>query len=123
MTLAELDERLHGVLDPARFEVDCRQSNHSGALIDWIHAATDSGVGGIVINPGALTHFDLALRDALAASALPVVEVHLSNVHAREEFRRRSVVAPVVVGQISGLGWRGYALALRYLAERIGEAG
>ena len=76
---------------------------------------------GIIINAGALTHYGLSLRDALVDAGLPVVEVHLSNIHAREEFRRHSVVAPIAVGQIAGLGWRGYIYALDFLAHRLKE--
>jgi 3-dehydroquinate dehydratase II len=99
------------------------QSNHEGHLVDTIHTLGPRSVG-IIINPGALTHYSVALRDALAAVGTAAIEVHLSNIHAREEFRHRSVVAPVVLGQISGLGPDGYRLALHHLiARRLSHGG
>ena len=97
--------------------VTCRQSNHEGNLIEWIHEAAGSGFTGIVLNPGALTHYSYALRDAVAGQTLPVVEVHLSNVDAREAFRHVSVTAGACRGKISGLGFLGYRLAMEYLLE------
>ena len=98
--------------------VEMRQSNHEGQLIDWLHGAADEGARGVIVNPGGLSHTSVALRDAIAAIDLPVVEVHISNVHAREEFRHRCLTAGACVGAITGLGVSGYALALRYLVER-----
>jgi 3-dehydroquinate dehydratase II len=98
-------------------ELDFFQSNDEGTIIDELHAARyERGADAIVINPGAYTHYSIAIRDAVAAIAIPVVEVHLSNTHAREEFRKTSVVAPVCRGRIEGLGWLGYSLAVRALA-------
>ena len=97
--------------------VTCRQSNFEGQLLEWVQDAEEQGFSGIVINPGALTHYSYALRDAIAGQNLPVVEVHISNVDAREEFRHTSVTAAVCKGKISGLGFTGYRFALEYLAE------
>jgi len=113
-TLAEIDAALAAQAAEAGAEVECFQSNHEGALIDRIQAAPE-GCDAVLINPGGLTHTSVALRDALAATTLPVVEVHLSNVHAREEFRRHSYVSPVARGVICGFGAESYALGLRAL--------
>ncbi|CAA9526451.1 MAG: 3-dehydroquinate dehydratase II [uncultured Thermomicrobiales bacterium] len=117
-TLSEVDADLRRIGDAADPPVTVRtlQSNHEGALIDAIQTLGPNACG-IIVNPGGLTHYSIALRDALAAVDRPVVEVHVSNIHAREEFRHRSVVAPVARGQIAGLGVDGYRLALRHLIE------
>ncbi|MFR5601037.1 MAG: type II 3-dehydroquinate dehydratase [Lachnospiraceae bacterium] len=98
-------------------ELEVFQSNYEGALIDKIQEAYGNGTQGIIINPGAFTHYSYAVRDALASVQIPIVEVHISNVHKREEFRHTSVTAPVCTGQIVGLGLKGYALAMDYLAS------
>jgi 3-dehydroquinate dehydratase-2 len=119
MTLAEIVSDLAaealGADPPLRIEHV--QSNHEGHLVDTIQTLGPRSVG-IIINPGALTHYSIALRDALAAVGTATIEVHLSNIHAREEFRHHSVVAPVVLGQIAGLGADGYRLALHHLIGR-----
>jgi 3-dehydroquinate dehydratase-2 len=117
-TLAEIDAALAVLAEELGASVESFQSNHEGALIDRIHAARGE-VDGILINPGGLTHTSVSLRDALVGSDIPFVEVHLSNVHAREEFRRRSLVSDVAVGQVAGLGAIGYELALRGLLARL----
>lgn len=115
-SLSAIEEEIEAAFPDVEFTF--RQSNAEGTLIDHIHAAHDAGVDGVVFNPGGYTHTSVALRDAVDAIAPPVVEVHLSNVHGREDFRRTSRIAPVCVGQISGLGATGYRLAVRYLLEQ-----
>jgi len=115
MTLAEIDARLKAEGEQLGIEVRCLQSNHEGALIDALHDAR-SWASGVIINPGGYTHTSVALRDAISAIGLPVVEVHLSNTEAREEFRHRSLIAPVCKGTIRGFGWRSYLLGLHALA-------
>ena len=102
------------------FEVTCAQSNHEGVLIDHLHAGRGT-LAGVVLNAGAYTHTSVALRDAITASALPVVELHLSNTHARESFRHVSLIAPVCIGVIQGFGARGYRLALSALKFHLGD--
>ncbi len=99
------------------FAVDCHQSNFEGELIDFLH--NSDGNAGVIINPGALTHYSYALRDAIASISTPCVEVHISNIYAREEFRRHSVISPVVLGVISGFGIMGYDLALQVIARHV----
>jgi 3-dehydroquinate dehydratase-2 len=119
VTLAEIDQSLISLGHELGVEVVSFQSNWEGALIDQIHGARSHGIDGIVFNPAAFTHYSIALRDALAAVQLPVVEVHLSNIYRREEFRQHSVIAPVAAGSISGFGWRSYNLGLRALVDLL----
>jgi 3-dehydroquinate dehydratase-2 len=116
LTLSEIDQRLVAAGQELGLEVRSIQSNSEGALIDALHGA-QKWAKGVIINPGGYTHTSVALRDAIAAIDLPVIEIHLSNVHARETFRRKSMVSPVCVGTISGFGWRSYLLALDALRE------
>jgi 3-dehydroquinate dehydratase-2 len=111
-TLKGIEEKLEQLAGELGVSLDYKQSNHEGQLIDWIHQAPDF-YKAIVFNPGALAHYSIAVRDAVASVATPVVEVHMSNVHAREEFRQSLVITPVVAGQISGFGVESYLLGLR----------
>lgn len=118
-TLAQIEAELSDVARKYSADVAFFQSNHEGALIDRIHVARTDGTSFLIVNAGAFTHTSIALRDALAAVALPFIEVHLSNVHRREEFRHRSLLADLAVGTIVGMGAAGYRYALEYaLSER-----
>jgi len=117
MTLAKIEDQLRSQAGDEH-ELRFFQSNHEGALIDFIHEARE-WADGIVMNPGAFTHYSYAIRDAISAVKLPTVEVHLSNIHTREAFRHTSVIAPVAVGQIAGFGWRSYLHGLRALVEYL----
>ena len=119
-TLEEINSLLGKRAQELGVEIIAFQSNSEGALIDFIQAQSPQA-GGIVINPGALTHYGLSLRDALADTSLPIIEVHLTNIYAREGFRHKSVISPVARGSISGLGWRGYVAALEILASSARE--
>lgn len=120
MTLEQINEALRQRGEALGVTVQCFQSNHEGALIDYLQEQTPQ-LDGVIINGGALTHYSIALRDALVDSKLPVIEVHLSNIYAREEFRHHSVLAAICRGHIVGLGWRGYLLALDALVELLRE--
>lgn len=116
-TLADLEQRLALCAAEQGCEIECFQSNCEGEILNKIYDWADRGFDGIVINPGAFTHTSVALRDCLAGAGVPAVEVHISNVHSREEFRKKSLSAPVCVGQICGLGLSGYEYALRFLVN------
>lgn len=118
-TLADINRTLATLADAAGVALEAFQSNHEGALIERIHAAREQQVRAIIINPAAYTHTSVALRDALAGVAIPFVEVHLSNVHAREPFRHHSYFSDLAIGVICGLGHEGYRLALEYLLNKI----
>ena len=120
LTLADIEERVSNRTAELEAEVRCFQSNNEGAILDFIQKEGPAAQG-IIINPGALTHYSLALRDALEAVKLPVIEVHISNIYAREEFRHHSVLADIAVGQITGLGWRGYLAAVDALVGILKE--
>lgn len=122
LTLQEIHARCETLAAELGVAVRCIQSNHEGVLIDTLHEARHWAAG-IVFNPGGYTHTSVALRDAITAIAIPVIEVHLSNVYAREEFRRHSFISTVCAGTIAGLGWRSYLLALRALVELSHENG
>ncbi len=121
-TLSEIEKAVAGKAGDLNVEVAFFQSNHEGDIVDFIQESTD-GSDGVIINAGALTHYGLSMRDALTDAGLPIIEVHISNIHARDEYRRHSVVADMAVGQIAGFGWRGYLYALDFLVTRIGERG
>lgn len=118
MTLADIDEKLKEMGSEMGVEVTSLQSNHEGALIDALHDAR-TWASGVVFNPGGYTHTSIALRDAISAIQIPVIEVHLSNVYAREEFRHVSYISAVCKGKITGFGWRSYTLGLRALVDLL----
>lgn len=118
-TLDDVRELCEAAAQPGGYSIDLRQSNHEGVLIDWIHEVRTSAAG-LVINPAGLTHTSVALRDALVTVEAPLLEVHISNVHAREEFRHHSYVSAIATGVICGLGVHGYAAAVGYLVATLG---
>ncbi|PIC72142.1 type II 3-dehydroquinate dehydratase [Sporosarcina sp. P16b] len=118
-TLADIESRIQRLADESDITLACFQSNIEGELINKIHDAEDREIDGIIFNPGAFTHYSIALRDAIASISVPVIEVHISNIHTREEFRHTSVIAPVAAGQLCGFGTAGYDLAFRaFLLKR-----
>ncbi|TXK71869.1 type II 3-dehydroquinate dehydratase [Paenibacillus sp. N3.4] len=118
LSLEAIIQSLNKLAESLSIELACFQSNHEGEIIDQIHAAFGTK-DGILMNPGAFTHYSYAIRDALSAVQLPTVEVHISNIHKREEFRHHSVTAPVVIGQICGFGAQSYELGLRALVSHM----
>lgn len=120
LTLDDINARCIALGGELGVDVRCFQSNHEGALIDALHEARN-WADGVVFNPGGYTHTSVALRDAIVAIGLPVVEVHISNVYAREAFRHTSLISGVCKGKISGLGWRSYTMGLRFLTELLNE--
>jgi 3-dehydroquinate dehydratase-2 len=120
MTLADIDNKLKELGNELGADMRSLQSNHEGALIDALHDAR-TWADGVVFNPGGYTHTSIALRDAISAIQIPVVEVHLSNVYAREEFRHVSMISAVCKGKITGFGWRSYLLGLRALVEQFSD--
>lgn len=120
-TLTDVEERCKNLASKFGYEVECLQSNIEGELINAIHRAgaeyKDGQLAGVIFNPGAYTHTSIALHDAIAGVGVPVVEVHITNVHARESFRHHSYISPVAAGTIIGMGTKGYQLAIKYLLE------
>ncbi|KGK79844.1 3-dehydroquinate dehydratase [Thalassobacter stenotrophicus] len=121
-TLPDVEADCHAVAAELGITVRCAQSNHEGTMVDEIHAARDT-CAGVVINAGAYTHTSIALHDAIAGTGLPVIEVHISNVYAREEFRHHSMIARACIGVIAGLGTAGYELALRAMTNHLKAGG
>jgi len=117
-TLSDIETKIKKLGEDHCIIISCFQSNSEGALIDKIHEAAGEGYTGIIFNPGAYSHYSYAIRDAIAGITVPVIEVHISNIHAREPFRHVSVTAPVTKGQISGLGIKGYELAFKALIDQ-----
>lgn len=121
-TLADIEKGLQTLANQQGVQVAFYQSNTEGFLIDRIHKAADEGVDGIIFNPGAYTHYSIALRDAIASVGIDTIEVHISNIHSREPFREQSVIAPVCIGQLTGFGTDGYRLAFQaFLLRKKGE--
>lgn len=118
MTLKDLEKLLYGFSFELGIDIETFQSNHEGEIVEKIHAAYNNA-DGIVINPGAYTHTSVAIRDAISAVNIPTVEIHMTNIHAREDFRRKSLIAPVCIAQISGFGVESYKLGLKGLADYL----
>lgn len=121
-TLPQVEAMVREAGQALGVQVNCFQSNHEGGIVDRIHAARTEGVAGVVINPGAYTHTSVAIRDAFAGTAIPFVEIHVSNVHAREPFRHHSYLSEIAAGIVVGFGVEGYLLALRGLVKKLQSA-
>ena len=117
-TLSEIEDKVKEKATLCKCIVDCFQSNHEGSLIDKIHEWSDDDYSGLIINPGGLTHTSVTLRDAVVASGLKTVEVHLSNIHAREDFRHKSLISGIALAVVAGMNHHGYLSALRFLSEK-----
>lgn len=120
MTLGEINDKLQALARELKLELVVFQSNHEGALVDMLHKHMDDAAGAL-INPAGLTQYSVSLHDAIKAMPFPVLEVHMSNIAAREEWRHHSIISPAVKGTVQGLGWRSYTMALRALAEMLQE--
>ena len=120
-TLDDINGRIAARAKEAGMEADFLQSNHEGVLVDALQGAPEKGYAFVILNAAAFTHYSVAIRDAIAAIDVPVIEVHLSNIHRREEFRRHSVISPVVIGQIAGFGAESYMAALEIVIRRLAE--
>jgi 3-dehydroquinate dehydratase-2 len=118
-TLSDLQDSLRKVAEELKLKISFFQSNHEGEIVDVIGSAIENGIDGIIINPAAYTHTSIAIHDALESVGIPAIEVHISNIHGREEFRRKSVTASACLGQISGLGTEGYGWALRAIVDHL----
>ena len=123
ITLAEIDAKLHDLAQTLGVQVESFQTNHEGAMCERIHQAFREGVDAVLINAGAWTHYSIALRDALSILTVPIIEVHMSNIHAREEFRHQSVIAPIAKGQICGFGADSYLLGLSAAVSAVEASG
>lgn len=119
VTLADINQAIHEVADTLKVDVECYQTNHEGEMVERIHQAFKDQVDAVAINAGAWTHYSYAIRDALEILEVPIIEVHMSNIHARESFRHHSVFADIVTGQIVGFGVNSYLLAIQALADLI----
>ena len=117
-TLSEIENKVKEKATQCKCIVDCFQSNHEGSLIDKIQEWSDDDFSGLIINPGGLTHTSVSLRDAVVASGLKTVEVHLSNIHAREDFRHKSLISGIALAVVAGMNHHGYLSALRFLSEK-----